>query len=123
MARLRSLWDAHGAVLAARGVGVALPFDEFRRMLSGDLAELLPDGVAPAEMAGWRLITADGEFDDNVWDLEQEQRAVLRALVSTTRGESPPAPRSSRVSWNRTPCTRRCANGRTRVPMNAVDGR
>ncbi|GAA3862753.1 hypothetical protein GCM10022243_31600 [Saccharothrix violaceirubra] len=85
VARLRSLWDAHGAVLAARGVGVTLPFDEFRRMLSGDLAELLPDGVAPAEMAGWRLITADGEFDDDVWDLEQEQRAVLRALASTTR--------------------------------------
>jgi hypothetical protein len=83
---LRSLWDAHGAVLAARGVGVALAFDEFRRMLSGDLAELLPDGVAPAEMSGWRLITSDGEFDDDAWDLEQEQRAVLRALASTTRG-------------------------------------
>lgn len=88
-ARLRALWDAHGAVMAARGVGVALPFAEFRRMLSGDLAALLPDGIAPAEMAGWRLITADGEFDDDAWDLEQEQRAVLRALASTThRGKS-----------------------------------
>lgn len=83
--RLRSLWDAHGAVLAARGVGVALPFDEFRQMLSGDLSALLPDWVAPAEMAGWRLINDEGEFEDDVWDLEQEQRAVLRALAATTR--------------------------------------
>lgn len=85
-ARLRALLEAHGKVLAARGFRVPLTFTEFRLLLSGDLSELLPPGVPAAEMSGVHLITADGQFEEDAYDLEQEQRAVLRALAATTRG-------------------------------------
>jgi hypothetical protein len=84
--RLRALMEAHGKVLAARGIGTPLTFTEFRKLLLGDLSELLPPGVPAAEMGDVHLITADGEFEEDIYDLEQEQRAVLRALAATTRG-------------------------------------
>ncbi|MFE3558558.1 hypothetical protein ACFXKW_27420 [Streptomyces sp. NPDC059193] len=88
--RLRTLMDAHGKVLAARGPGSPLSFAEFRTRLRGDLAALLPEGVAPDELDGIHLITQDGEFDDDAYDVEQELRTVLRALRATTRdGRSP----------------------------------
>lgn len=72
-------------MLAARGPGSPLSFTRFRELLAGDLAELLPSGVAADEMAGVHLITRDGQFDEDFYDLEQEQRPVLRALAKTTR--------------------------------------
>jgi restriction endonuclease in pPIWI_RE module len=83
--RVRTLMDGHGRILAARGPGNPLPFGVFRELLRGDLARLLPDGVPAEEMDGVQLITADGQFDDDLFDLEQEQRDVLRALAKTTR--------------------------------------
>ncbi|MEV6227448.1 hypothetical protein AB0L88_06120 [Saccharopolyspora shandongensis] len=88
--RWRALLDAHGRVLAARGTGSPLTFGEFRRLLSGDLSELLPARVPAAEMEHVRLVTDDGDFEEDVFDLEQEQRAVLRALSATTRAGATP---------------------------------
>ena len=84
--RLQTLMDAHGRILAARGPASPLTFSAFRDLLTQDLALLLPDGVPAEEMQGVRLITPDGEFDDDLYDLEQEQRLVLRTLAKATRG-------------------------------------
>ncbi|NJP47760.1 hypothetical protein HCN08_30785 [Streptomyces sp. PRB2-1] len=84
-ARLRTLMDAHGRVLAARSPGVPLPFGVFRELLSGDLSRLLPDTVPAEEMDGVRLIAPDGSFEEDYFDLQVEQRVVLRALAKTTR--------------------------------------
>lgn len=84
-ARLRTLMEAHGRVLAARGPGMPLTFSAFRGLLTGDLAGLLPESVPAEEMDGVRLITADGDFEEDHFDLQIEQRVVLRALVKTTR--------------------------------------
>src|SRR5205823_6631976 len=43
--RLRTLMDAHGRILAARGPLSPLTFSNFRDLLTQDLASLLPDGV------------------------------------------------------------------------------
>jgi hypothetical protein len=87
--RLQSLIEAHGQILAARGPGSPLTFSAFRDLLTEDLALLLPDGVPAEEMQGVHLITPDGQFDDDLYDLEQEQRLVLRALAKATRGGRP----------------------------------
>jgi hypothetical protein len=87
--RLAALMDAHGRILAARGPALPLTFSDFRDLLVGDLALLLPDGLAAEEMAGVRLITPDGQYDDDVYDLEHEQRLVLRTLAKTVRGGRP----------------------------------
>lgn len=47
---------------------------------------LLPDGLPPEEMQGVRLITADGQYDDDLYNLEQEQRLVLRTLARAVQG-------------------------------------
>jgi hypothetical protein len=84
--RLQTLIEAHGRILAARGPASPLTFSDFRDLLTGDLALLLPDGVPAEEMDGVRLITQDGQFDDDLYDLEQEQRLVLRTLAKSSRG-------------------------------------
>jgi hypothetical protein len=84
--RLQALLDAHGQLLAARGPRSPLTFSHFRDLLRQDLALLLPEGVPAEEMQGVRLITPEGVFDDDLYDLEQEQRLVLRALAKATRG-------------------------------------
>lgn len=83
--RLRTLMEGHGRVLAARGPGNPLTFTDFRERLTGDLSRLLPDGVPAEEMRGVHLVTEEGQFDDDLYDLEQEQRVVLRALSKMTR--------------------------------------
>jgi REase associating with pPIWI_RE len=83
--RLRTLMDAHGRILAARGPSSPMTFSVFRDLLTGDLARLLPDDVPAEEMDGVRLITPDGLFDDDLYDLEQEQRLVLRTLAKAVR--------------------------------------
>jgi hypothetical protein len=87
--RLQTLMDAHGRILAARGPTMPLTFSAFRDLLAGNLARLLPDGVPPEEMEGVRLITPDGQYDDDLYDLEQEQRLVLRTLAKAVRGGRP----------------------------------
>lgn len=56
----------------------------FRELLSGELSRLLPETVPAEEMEGLRLITPDGAFEEDFFDLEIEQRVVLRALAKTT---------------------------------------
>ncbi|MER5905154.1 hypothetical protein ABT150_34590 [Streptomyces mirabilis] len=87
--RLRTLMDAHGRILAARAPGRPLTFTVFRELLSGDLSRLLPETVPAEEMEGVRLITPDGAFEEDFFDLEIEQRVVLRALAKTTRDGRP----------------------------------
>ena len=83
--RLRTLMDAHGRILAVRGPGSPMTFSCFRELLTGDLARLLPGGLPAEEMEGVRLITPDGLYDDDLYDLEQEQRLVLRTLAKAVR--------------------------------------
>ncbi|WP_121740569.1 hypothetical protein [Streptomyces sp. E1N211] len=54
-------------------------------MLTGDLARLLPDGVPPEEMTGVHLINEDGLFEEDLFDLDHEQREVARAVHKATR--------------------------------------
>jgi hypothetical protein len=84
--RLRTLMAAHGRILAAWGPNNPLSFCDFRDLLTEDLASLLPDGVPPEEMQDVRLITEDGQFEEDLYDLQQEQRLVMRALAKATRG-------------------------------------
>ncbi len=83
--RLSTLMESHGEVLAARGPGQPLPFESFLAMLTGYLARLLPDGVSPEEMTGVHLINDDGLFEEDLFDLDQEQREVARAVQKATR--------------------------------------
>ncbi|HEV2373711.1 MAG TPA: hypothetical protein VGS19_16245 [Streptosporangiaceae bacterium] len=87
--RLETLIEAHGQILASRGPASPLTFSAFRDLLTKDLALLLPDGVPAEEMQGVHLITQDGQYDDDLYDLQQEQRLVLRALAKATRGGRP----------------------------------
>ncbi|NUV62577.1 hypothetical protein G6W55_23230 [Streptomyces sp. CAI-85] len=92
--RLGTLLDAYGRVQAARGPAAPLSFSRFRRLLQGDLARLLPASVPAEEMDGVRLIDPDGDFDEDFFDLEIEQRVVLRALAKTTHGGRPASTRN-----------------------------
>lgn len=83
--RLQTLMEAHGRILAVRGPSSPMTFSRFRELLAGDLARLLPDGFPAEEMDGVRLITPDGLYDDDLYDLEQEQRLVLRTLAKAVR--------------------------------------
>lgn len=83
--RLQTLMEAHGRILAVRGPSSPMTFSCFRELLAGDLARLLPDGFPAEEMDGVRLITPDGLYDDDLYDLEQEQRLVLRTLAKAVR--------------------------------------
>jgi REase associating with pPIWI_RE len=87
--RLRTLMDAHGRILALRGPAEPMSFSAFRDLLTGDLSHLLPAGVPTAELAGVRLITPDGLYDDDLYDLELEQRLVLRTLARGAQARRP----------------------------------
>jgi len=52
----------------------------FRDLLTQDLALLLPEVVPAEEMQGVHLITPDGHFDDDLYDLEQEQACSCSGL-------------------------------------------
>lgn len=88
--RLQTLMDAHARVLAVRGPGSPLTFSDFRDLLTQDLSLLLPSHIAAEELQGVCLITEDGQFDDDLYDLQQEQMLVLRALAKTVRGGRTP---------------------------------
>lgn len=82
--RLSQLIDAHGRLLAARGPSSPLAFSSLRTLLCGEVSALLPDGIPADEMAGVVLVDSSGEFNDDADDLEQELRAVVRAVRATT---------------------------------------
>ncbi|WP_237557730.1 MULTISPECIES: hypothetical protein [Streptomyces] len=92
--RLGTLMDAYGRVQAARGPAAPLSFGRFRALLRGDLARLLPAAVPAEEMDGVRLIDPDGDFDEDFFDLEIEQRVLMRALAKTTHGGRPASTRT-----------------------------
>ncbi|GHJ49062.1 hypothetical protein Cs7R123_64040 [Catellatospora sp. TT07R-123] len=83
--------DAHARVLAVRGPGNPLTFSDFRDLLTQDLSLLLPSHIAAEELQGVCLITEDGQYDDDLYDLEQEQMLVLRALAKAVRGGRTPS--------------------------------
>ena len=62
-----------------------MTFSRFRELLTGDIARLLPNGGSAEKMDGVRLIAPDGVYDDDLYDLEQEQRVVLRTLAKAVR--------------------------------------
>ncbi|MEU2291899.1 hypothetical protein [Streptomyces bacillaris] len=78
--RLKEMMDAHARILWAWGPGKPLTFTKFREILTEDLSALLPNGVDAGEMSGFYAITGDGEFEEDSYDLEMEQRTVLEAL-------------------------------------------
>jgi REase associating with pPIWI_RE len=83
--RLETLMECHGSVLAARGPGSPLPFGQFRDALSGDLAQLLPDGVDPIDLKGLSVVDPDGQVTENAFDLDFEQRMLLHTLHKLNR--------------------------------------
>jgi hypothetical protein len=83
--RLETLMECHGSVLAARGPGSPLPFGEFRDALSGDLAQLLPDGVETSDLKGLSVVDQDGQVTENAFDLDFEQRMLLHTLHKLDR--------------------------------------
>ena len=84
-ARLTTLMESHGSVLAARGPASALDFATFRKMLRGELHLLLPDGVPAEELLEVRLISDEGLFEEDTFDLELEQRMLLAAIRKIER--------------------------------------
>ncbi|MFI8991584.1 hypothetical protein ACIG63_42595 [Streptomyces antimycoticus] len=92
--RLGTLLDAYGRIQAAHGPASPLSFGEFRTLLQGDLSRLLPGRVPADELDGVRLISPDGYFDEDFFDLEIEQRVVLRALAKTTHAGRPASTRN-----------------------------
>lgn len=83
--RLETLMECHGIVLAARGPGSPLPFGQFREALSGDLAQLLPDGVEPVDLKGLFVMDQDGQVTEDAFDLDFEQRMLLHTLRKLDR--------------------------------------
>lgn len=84
--RLETLMECHGTVLAARGPGSPLPFGTFRQALSGDIAQLLPDGVEPVDLNGLFVMDQDGQITEDAFDLDLEQRMLLHAMRKLNRG-------------------------------------
>ncbi len=99
--RLRTLMEAHGRVQAARGPANPVSFSDFRDRLADGLETLLPADVKAEEMQGVRLITAEGTFDDDLLDLQDEQRVVMRSLAKASRGEDPSSVNGSTTTWTR----------------------
>ncbi|MEV1013272.1 hypothetical protein AB0I89_22050 [Micromonospora sp. NPDC049801] len=83
--RLETLMECHGIVLAARGPGSPLPFGWFRQALSGDLAQLLPEGVEPVDLKGLLVMDQDGQVTEDAFDLDFEQRMLLHTLRKLDR--------------------------------------
>ncbi len=62
-----------------------MTFSRLRELLAG----IWPGCCRPGsrrKMDGVRLITPDGLYDDDLYDLEQEQRLVLRTLAKRQAG-------------------------------------
>ncbi|GAA1774243.1 hypothetical protein GCM10009681_52220 [Luedemannella helvata] len=78
--RLATLMECHGMVLAARGPESPLSFGEFRKAVRGDLGRLLPGDVDPLDLDGLRVVDADGQVTEDLFDLDLEQRMLLHAL-------------------------------------------
>ncbi|MFJ8770378.1 restriction endonuclease-related protein [Streptomyces clavifer] len=79
--RLAVLMECHGSVMAARGpVAPLLAFADFRSLLRGDPSQLLPDDVSPWDLDGLRTVDDDGYVTENAFDIDAEQRMVLRIL-------------------------------------------
>lgn len=85
-ARLGTLMECHGALLAARGPGSELPFAEFRQQVRGDPSRLLPEGVPGWDVDQLRAVDADGHVTEDAFDIDVEQRLVLRVLQKSSRG-------------------------------------
>ena len=78
--RLETLMHCHGAMQAARGPTSPLSFGAFRRALTGNLATLLPDGVAPLDLDGTHVVDEDGLLSADAFDLDVEQQILLHTL-------------------------------------------
>ena len=87
--RLATLMECHAAVAAARGPLVALPFADFRALITAGrdertgrsaLAFLLPDGVEPLDLETVWVLDDDGRVSDEAFDVELEQRMLLQTL-------------------------------------------
>ncbi|MCF4123027.1 hypothetical protein L1785_18790 [Antribacter sp. KLBMP9083] len=80
--RMTTLMECHGIVLAAHGPSASMPFSDFRGLLIGTVAGLLPDGIAPDGLEHVSLLD-DGLESAGLFDLDFEQRLVLRAVRHT----------------------------------------
>ncbi|MBP8536862.1 hypothetical protein [Streptomyces sp. MK37H] len=85
-ARLGTLMECHGALLAARGPGCELSFADFRHQVRGDPSRLLPEGVPGWDVDELRAVDADGHVTEAAFDIDAEQRLVLRVLQKNSRG-------------------------------------
>ncbi|WP_201776582.1 restriction endonuclease-related protein [Allosalinactinospora lopnorensis] len=85
-ARLDTLMECHGALLAARGPGSPLSFADFRNQIRGDPSCLLPPGVDGWDIDGLRMVDADGHVTEDAFDIDAEQRLVLGVLRRSNRG-------------------------------------
>ncbi|MFB7448816.1 hypothetical protein [Streptomyces sp. NPDC056194] len=86
-ARLVTLMECHGALMAAHGPGGGLSFAEFRSQVRGDPARLLPAGIPGWDVDELRAVDADGHVTEDAFDIDAEQRLVLRILQK--RGGGP----------------------------------
>ncbi|WP_199834482.1 hypothetical protein [Streptomyces sp. NRRL F-5755] len=84
--RLGTLMECHGALLAARGPGSKLSFADFRRQVRGDPSRLLPEGVPGWDVDELRAVDSDGHVTEDAFDIDAEQRLVLRVLQERRRG-------------------------------------
>ncbi|BDU04545.1 hypothetical protein FMUBM48_08080 [Nocardia cyriacigeorgica] len=83
--RLKVLRECHGEVLAVRGPGSPLSFEDFRRAVAEDLSRLLPDGVASDEFE--QLSSIDqGHIDPTAFDIAAEEQMVLKHVLRKARG-------------------------------------
>lgn len=74
---MRALLECHGIVVAMRGPANGLTFAEFRKRLHEDVASFLPPGIEPQGLEDVATFE-DGSISGGLFDLEAEQRAVLR---------------------------------------------
>jgi hypothetical protein len=77
--RITTLMECYGTVLAAHGPSATLTFSGFRDLLSGTVAALLPEGVAPEDLDRISLLD-DGQESAVLFDIDYEQRILLRAM-------------------------------------------
>lgn len=80
--RMITLMECYGMVLAAHGPSASLSFADFRGLLSGTVAGLLPDGIAPDGLQHVPLLD-DGQESPVLFDVDFEQRVLLRAVRRT----------------------------------------
>jgi hypothetical protein len=85
-ARLATLMECHGSLMAARGPGSELSFADFRHQVRGDPSQLLPEGIPGWDVDELRAVDADGHVTEDAFDIDAEQRLVLRILQKNSRG-------------------------------------